>query len=174
MERKFIYRFAVIFLLLFNFLPVNAQYFNFQKPVIDDEVFLVVEMQPHFPYGLDSLARFIRKNIQFPYESRKNRISGKVFFDFIIDKNGHLINLKLIKGINEELDREATRIMYHIPFWFPGEHNGHKMNVHYQLPIKFHLPECEYYFANPFLYSFPKIKQNVRNRIISKPDIECF
>lgn len=164
MKRKFIYRITFIFLLLFNFSAVKAQYFNFQKPVIDDEVFLVVEMQPDFPFGIDSLSRFIRKNIQYPYESRKKRISGKVFIQFIIDKNGYLINLKLTKGINEELDREATRIMNHIPYWLPGEQNSHKVSVRYSIPIQFSAPICEYYYLNRFFDDRVKVQKLVRER----------
>lgn len=150
MKPEFIYRITFIFLLLLHFSTGKAQYFNFQKPTIGDEVFLVVHKVPEFSYGIDSLIRFMRKNIQYPYESRKNRISGRVHFRFIVDKNGHLTNLELIKGINEELDKEATRIMNHLPYWLPGEVNGHKVHVRFALPVLFELPICEYYYENQF------------------------
>jgi len=175
MEKRILYHTIFIFLFLFGFLEGNPQRLNFQTPKMDDEAFLVVELLPDFPFGNDSLYRFIQQNLQYPYESRRKRIQGRVFFDFIIDKYGYMTNLSIRKGINEELDKEALRIAMHIPFWLPGEHNNHKLNVFYAIPINFQLPQCEYYYANPFFKPFLMVKPLFRKKQkASNIDIECF
>jgi len=104
---------------------------------------------PEFPGGDIALRKFIADNIRYPEEAKLKGLSGKVFVQFIVDKNGDVVNPKIARGIDPILDNEAIRVVQSLPKWKPGEQseriNGEKVlvpkNVSYTVPIAFNIAE---------------------------------
>jgi TonB family protein len=103
----------------------------------DNEVFTVVEEQPYFPGGDDARHKFIEENIHYPDSAVKNKIQGKVFVTFIVEKDGSLSNVRVLKGIGGGLDEEAVRVIKMMPKWIPGRQRGTPVRVQFNVPIKF-------------------------------------
>ncbi|MFB6318257.1 TonB family protein [Saccharicrinis sp. FJH54] len=104
-------------------------------------VFQVVEKMPEYPGGAKAMMEFLSKNINYPPEARKNGIQGRVYVNFIINRKGEVSNVKIIRGVDPELDAEALRVVKSMPDWTPGEQRGKAVNVAYNLPINFALGE---------------------------------
>lgn len=107
----------------------------------DDEqqVFIIVEDMPEFPGGNMALSKFIADNIRYPESAKANKIEGRVYLSFVIDKDGSVINVKVVRGVNAELDAEAIRVIKLMPKWTPGKQRGKAVAVSYTLPIVFSL-----------------------------------
>jgi TonB family protein len=107
-----------------------------------DSVFTVVRTQPKFPGGIKAMYKFIDDNIKYPASARKANVSGKVFLIFVVNADGTIENIQVLKGLGFGLDEEAIRIMKQTPKWMPGaKDDGEKVKVKYNLPISFVLPE---------------------------------
>jgi len=115
-------------------------------PVIDeirdepDFVYIPDEM-PEFPGGNDALMRYLNSSIKYPAIAIENRISGKVYVNFIIDKNGEVTNVTVARGVDPSLDREAVRVVQSMPAWKPGKQRNKPVRVFYTVPINFVLKE---------------------------------
>jgi TonB family protein len=105
------------------------------------ELTQTIDVQPQFPGGEDSLNVFLKKNLQYPEEAIKKGIQGKVFVTFIIDTDGSLSEIKLVKGIGEGCDEEALRMVKKMPNWRPAFYQGKVVRHRYLLPIMFKIPE---------------------------------
>jgi len=108
-----------------------------QQDISDNDVFTVVEEQPYFPGGNDARHKFIVENIHYPDSALKNKIQGSVFVTFIVEKDGGLCNMRVLKGIGGGLDEEAVRVIKMMPKWIPGRQRGTPVRVQCLLPIKF-------------------------------------
>lgn len=108
-----------------------------------DEVFVVVEEQPEFPGGVQSLMEWLGTNIQYPEEASKNKIEGRVIVSFVVEKDGNVSDVKLVRGQDPLLDAEATRVIPLMPKWTPGLQRGEKVRVRYTLPIVFKIPPID-------------------------------
>ena len=106
-----------------------------------DEVFVWVETDPVFPGGLDSLAAFLAANIEYPQLAKDNNISGTVYVSFVIERNGQVGNIRLLRDIGAGCGQEAVRVIKLMPNWEPGKHRGKPVRVQFNLPVKFELPE---------------------------------
>ncbi|MCX6220575.1 MAG: M56 family metallopeptidase [Bacteroidia bacterium] len=104
-----------------------------------DQVFTIVDQMPEFPGGEPALKTYIGKNIKYPDDAVKTGIQGKVFVNFVIDKDGNIVNPKIVRSINPSLDKEALRVIGTLPKWTPGKHKGKKVDVSYTVPISFKL-----------------------------------
>ncbi|ADB42147.1 TonB family protein [Spirosoma linguale] len=104
-----------------------------------DEIFMVVEKQPEFPGGIRALYQYLARNLRYPVEARQNKVQGRVYVKFIIDKTGAIRELRVLKGIGGGCDEEAIRVMSQMPNWIPGEQQGKPVSVMYNLPIQFSL-----------------------------------
>lgn len=104
-----------------------------------EKVFNVVEKMPEFPGGMPALMKFLSENIKYPEAAKQNNIQGKVICQFIVDKNGNVVNPKILKSVNADLDSEAIRVINLMPAWTPGEQKGTKVNCKYSIPINFKL-----------------------------------
>jgi TonB family protein len=111
---------------------------NDQKPQ-EEEVYTVVEKMPQYPGGDEARIKFLRENIKYPEEARKNGISGMVFVSFVVEKDGKITDVKLLRGVHELLDEEALRVVRIMPAWNPGIQRGKPVRVQYNLPIQFNL-----------------------------------
>lgn len=113
----------------------------------EEEVFFIVEHMPEFPGGDLELRKYIAANIKYPEEAKTKGLSGKVFVQFIIDKNGDVVNPKIARGIDPILDNEAIRVIKSLPKWKPGEQSkridGEKVwvqkNVSWIVPVDFQI-----------------------------------
>lgn len=102
-----------------------------------DSALTNVEQMPQFPGGNDSLIKFIRKNFNYTNKPNRDPIKRtKIYVQFIVDKNGTIKNLKVLKGINPLLDKEALRVMNMMPKWKPGNQNGETVPVIINYPIQ--------------------------------------
>ena len=100
-------------------------------------VYDVVEQMPNFPGGPVKMFEFIEKNIQYPKTCAEKEIQGRVIISFIVEKNGALSNIRVVKSVHPDFDREALRIVKLMPKWVPGQQNGQKYRVKYCIPITF-------------------------------------
>jgi TonB family protein len=105
--------------------------------VNEAEVFQFVEEMPEFPGGETALLEFIAKNVVYPKEAQENGISGKVFIQFVVMKDGKISNIKVLRGVDPSLDAEAVNVIKKLPIWKPGKQKGTPVNVSYTVPIKF-------------------------------------
>jgi TonB family protein len=98
----------------------------------------VVEQMPQFPGGHDTLIHFIAKNIHYPIVSYYgNPISGKVFCHFIVEKDGSVTNITILRSLDPAYDKEAIRVLKLLPKFIPGKQNGQVVRVYYTLPVIF-------------------------------------
>jgi protein TonB len=111
-----------------------------QEVVVDDnELFTVVDQQPEFEGGYDAMMNFIKANMKYPANARRMQIEGTVHVSFIVSKTGTISDVKVLRGIMTECDKEAVRVVQLMPPWKPGKQNGRNVNVRFILPLKFRL-----------------------------------
>jgi protein TonB len=108
---------------------------------VDDEVFVVVEEQAEFPGGLDSMYTYIVKNLKYPELAKEKGIEGRVFVNFIIEKDGSISNVKILRGIGGGCEEAAVEMVKNMPKWKPGKQRGKPVRFQFVLPIKFELPK---------------------------------
>lgn len=115
-------------------------------PIVDEEeeleeetIFLVVEEMPSFPGGEQEMYRYIGKNIEYPRMAKESGISGRVFVTFVVEKNGAVTDVKILRGIGGGCDEEAIRVIKSMPKWKAGKQRGKPVRVQYRMPIKFTL-----------------------------------
>ncbi|MBR5911171.1 MAG: M56 family metallopeptidase [Bacteroidales bacterium] len=106
-----------------------------------DGVYQIVEEMPSFPGGDQKLMEYIANNINYPQEARDKGIEGRVFIRMVIEKDGSVSNVKLLRGIGGGCDEEAERVIKSMPKWKPGMMKGEPVPVSYQIPINFKLAE---------------------------------
>lgn len=107
--------------------------------VIEEEVFVVVEEEPEFPGGMEALYRYLASNIKYPENAKKERIQGKVYVSFVIEKDGSVSNIKVLRDIGGGCGEEAVRVVKQMPKWKPGRQRGKRVRTQYNLPINFNL-----------------------------------
>lgn len=110
-----------------------------EQPADSDSVFTIVEVMPQFPGGNGALLKYILDNIQYPKNARKTGTEGDVYVTFMLDREGKVTEPKVLKGVSEELDAEAIRVVSAMPQWTPGTQNGKPVMVQYNLPVRFKL-----------------------------------
>jgi TonB family protein len=116
--------------------------FSVPKPISDTEpAFVVVEEMPYYPGGNTELLAFIANNIKYPRKAKAQNIQGRVFLRFVVDTEGNVTRPEIMRGVDPLLDAEAVRVVSSIKGFVPGKQNGKLVEVYYQLPINFALPE---------------------------------
>ena len=105
----------------------------------NDTTFLicVIEHKPEFKGGIGGLMKWIAEHTNYPKEAKKKGITGKVFVQFVIERDGSVSNVKLARKVNPLLDEEAVRVIKMMPKWKPGKQRGKPVRVMYQIPINF-------------------------------------
>lgn len=110
------------------------------KPqMVSDKIFTVVEVMPEFPGGQGELLKFLAKTIKYPVIAQENGIQGRVTASFIIEKDGSIRDIEVIRGVDPSLDMEAVRVLSAMPKWTPGKQRGQDVAVKYTVPVTFHL-----------------------------------
>ncbi len=103
------------------------------------EIFTVVEEQPAFPGGEEARIKFLQDNIKYPEEAKELGVQGKVFVTFVVEVDGSITDVKVLRGIGAGCDEEAIRVVKSMPKWVPGKQRGVPVRVQFNLPIKFTL-----------------------------------
>ena len=115
-----------------------------QKTVVSqkdqkEEPFDVVEDMPAFPGGMEAMIQFISSNIQYPADAQKQKVDGRVMVNFVVEKDGSITEVKVIKPTFPSLDAEAIRVVKAMPKWKPGYQRGQAVRVQFTMPINFSL-----------------------------------
>ena len=105
----------------------------------ENRVFEVVEQMPAFPGGDVALMRYLQENVHYPTIALENDVQGRVVVGFVVEKDGSITDVTVIKSQDPSLDREAARVVKSMPRWIPGKQNGSAVRVKYQVPVTFRL-----------------------------------
>ena len=121
------------------FLKSNTHCVTIEE-VDEDQIYQSVEVMPQFPGGDAALMRWVHDTMIYPSYAKNNNIQGTVLVGFVINKDGSVVEPKILKSVDASLDREALRIFSLMPKWSPGRQRGIPLCVRYQIPIRFKLP----------------------------------
>ena len=99
----------------------------------------VVETMPVFPGGEIELFKFLSENVKYPQSAIKNNIQGRVILRFIVNYDGSIENIQVVRSVSPECDQEAIRVVKNMPKWTPGSQNGKNVSVWFTIPISFKL-----------------------------------
>lgn len=110
-----------------------------QEPEVEDQVFEVVEKEAEYPGGPEAMLKYLSKNIEYPAIAQENGIQGRVYVEFVVEKDGTPSNFKILKSIDPALDKEALRVAKTMKKWIPGEQQGKKVRSKFRLPVYFRL-----------------------------------
>lgn len=105
----------------------------------DDAVFVVVEEQAMFPGGMEAMYDYIGKNLKYPELAKEKDIQGRVFVNFIVEKDGSITNVKCLRGIGGGCDEAAMEVVKNMPKWQPAKQKGKEVRCQFNLPIRFEL-----------------------------------
>jgi len=94
---------------------------------------------PEFPGGMAALMKYLAENIKYPSLAKESGIQGRVFINFVVEPDGAISNVKVLRGIGGGCDEEAVRVVERMPKWSPGKQRGKPVRVSYNLPVKFTL-----------------------------------
>lgn len=111
-----------------------------EKPKEEEtKVFDVVEQMPQFPGGQQALFEYLSKNIKYPVIAEENGVQGRVIVTFVVERDGSITDVKVVKSVDPSLDKEAQRVVKAMPHWIPGKQNGSAVRVKYTVPVTFRL-----------------------------------
>lgn len=110
------------------------------KQVVEEtKIFTVVEQMPLFPGGDAALMGYLRDNIHYPTVAAENGVQGRVVVGFVVERDGSITDVNVLRSVDPSLDREAVRVVKSMPKWTPGKQNGSAVRVKYQVPVTFRL-----------------------------------
>ena len=110
-----------------------------EEEIVEAEVFIVVEEMPEFPGGPAKMLEYIQKNVKYPMMARESDIQGRVFVNFVVEPDGSISNVNVMRGIGGGCDEEAVRVVNSMPKWKPGKQRGSAVRVSFTVPIIFKL-----------------------------------
>ncbi len=110
-----------------------------EEDVVEQEVFTIVEEMPSYPGGEAKMYEYLGKNIKYPQIARESGIQGRVFVNYVVEPDGSVSNVKVLRGIGGGCDEEAMRVVKAMPKWKPGKQRGKAVRVSYTLPVVFKL-----------------------------------
>ena len=110
-----------------------------EDEVVEQEIFKIVEEMPSFPGGEAKLMEYVGKNVKYPQIARETGIQGRVFVNFVVEPDGSVSNVTVLRGIGGGCDEEAMRVVKNMPKWKPGKQRGKPVRVQYMLPVNFRL-----------------------------------
>jgi TonB family protein len=121
----------------FAIFDLNQKNDTKEEVTFEEPEFTAVEMSAEFPNGINAMNNFIKSNVRYPEGAKRIGLSGRVYIQFTVNKNGSLSDFTFIKGISKELDEEALRVIKLMPDWKPAQQNGKPVNSRFVLPIPF-------------------------------------
>jgi protein TonB len=110
-----------------------------EEIVVEEEIFIVVEDPPSFPGGDEARIRFLSENIRYPQMARESGIQGTVFVTFVVERDGSVTDVRVLRGIGGGCDEEAIRVIRAMPRWNAGKQRGRPVRVQFNMPIRFTL-----------------------------------
>ena len=105
----------------------------------EEQIFQVVEEQPEFPGGQIELMKFLQKNIKYPTISQENGVQGRVIVQFVVNRDGSIVDTQVMRGVDPYLDKKALRVVSTMPKWKPGKQRGKPVRTRFTLPVQFRL-----------------------------------
>ena len=106
----------------------------------EQTIFEVVEQMPEFPNGgMAGLMQYLSKNIKYPTIAQENGTQGRVTVQFVVNRDGSIVDAKVLRGVDPYLDKEAIRVISSMPKWKPGKQRGKAVRVKYTVPVVFRL-----------------------------------
>lgn len=118
-----------------EYVPVKHE----EEEIVEAEIFQIVEAMPDFPGGDAARMSFLRDNIKYPQIARESGIQGTVYVTFVVEKDGRVTDIRVLRGIGGGCDEEAVRVIKAMPRWQPGKQRGKPVRVQFNMPIKFTL-----------------------------------
>ncbi len=106
---------------------------------VEEKIFTAVEQNPEFPGGQSEMYAYLRKNIKYPGAASRANIQGRVFLQFVVNTDGSITDVEVVKGVGFGCDEEAMRVVKGMPKWKPGRQSGRAVRVKYTLPVAFQL-----------------------------------
>ena len=109
-----------------------------EEVVVEDDIFVIVEENPQFPDGgTAGLLQYLGKNIKYPTIPQENGTQGRVTVQFVVNKDGSIVDVKVIRGVDPYLDKEAVRVISTMPKWIPGKQRGVPVRCKFTVPVTF-------------------------------------
>ena len=109
----------------------------------DDKVYDVCEQMPTYEGGDVALLKYLTDSVKYPELAKKHGVQGRVVIGFIVEKDGSLTNVKVLRAVDRALDAEALRVVKGMPKWIPGRQNEQRVRVRYNVPVSFRLEPME-------------------------------
>ena len=142
---------SALVLLVIVFAPAraNAQNKKVKKAqthkdtTTDDKVYDVCEQMPIYEGGDAALLKYLTDSVKYPELAKKHGVHGRVVIGFIVEKDGSLTDIKVLRPVDIALDAEALRVVKGMPKWIPGCHDGQLVRVEYNVPVSFRLKPLE-------------------------------
>ena len=121
-----------------EYIPQDIQEIE-EEEIREEPIFIIVESMPAFPGGVEKLIEYLHNNIKYPTQAKEIGIQGKVFVSFVIEKDGSVSDIILLRGIGGGCDEEAIRVIKNMPKWMPGKQRNIPVRVRFTLPVSFRL-----------------------------------
>ena len=118
-----------------KYTPVEVE----EEEVEEEQIFQIVEEPASFPGGMGECMKWLGKNIKYPTISQENGVQGRVIVQFVINRDGSIVDAKVVRGVDPYLDKEALRVISSMPKWKPGKQRGKAVRVKYTVPVTFRL-----------------------------------
>lgn len=119
-----------------EYIPIEVEE---EESAEEQQIFMVVESMPEFPGGEAELHRYLAENIKYPQMAKESGIQGRVFVTFVVERDGAVTDVRVLRGIGGGCDEEAIRVVKNMPKWAPGKQRGKPVRVQFNLPVKFTL-----------------------------------
>ena len=115
--------------------PVEVE----EEEVEEEQIFQIVEEPASFPGGMGECMKWLGKNIKYPTISQENGVQGRVIVQFVVNRDGTIVDAKVVRGVDPYLDKEALRVVNLMPKWTPGKQRGKAVRCQFTLPVQFRL-----------------------------------
>ncbi|MBB3185896.1 energy transducer TonB [Microbacter margulisiae] len=117
--------------------PVVKKQEVIETPKQDNQIFMIVEQMPQFPNG--DINAYLSSHIKYPVVAQENGIQGRVIVQFVVNQDGSIVDVTVVRGVDPSLDKEAVRVIEGMPKWIPGKQGGKPVRVKFTLPVNFKL-----------------------------------
>ncbi len=124
---------ATVFTEVQEFTPIIVE----EEEIEEEQIFTIVEDDPEFPGGQAALMQYLQSNLRYPTMAREAGIQGTVFVTFVVERDGSITDVRVLRGVGGGLDEEAIRVVRNMPAWTPGRQRGQAVRVQFNLPIRF-------------------------------------
>ena len=125
-----------LFLIMFFMAFVSANAYS-QSDDSDNSVYAMVDERAQFPGGQNEMLKYLQENLQYPEAAKANNVHGRVFVKFIVERDGSLSDIKVMKGLGNGCDEEAIRLIQSMPKWKPGKNKGKEVRTSMTVPVNF-------------------------------------